>query len=295
MAWAWEQDLINSLPRFPRPREQRNVAGRHYLTKAELNALYFATYQMRRPKGWHACHAVGRYWRAALVLFFNYGVDTGTIWKCTPYHEPILWRHVCWERQSPDRDAKEQSPWGWLFYRRVKTGKAFHRPMNRDDHAHLKSIMPEQPQADEPVFLGGGARPNSRFEALCQLASIQLKKDIETGDEKHRELKDLRKTCATYYDEHMPESSIDPGTLRRRHHVPTLCPPRANGLQSHHDAPPTLGISHPGQRVRLRVSLLPPAIPRRSSPVNATEAVYLITSGVDYPSIPLSVSRTRLN
>lgn len=43
ISWAWEQELIDTLPRFPKPREQRDVAGRHYLTKAEINALYFAT------------------------------------------------------------------------------------------------------------------------------------------------------------------------------------------------------------------------------------------------------------
>src|SRR6266704_2225724 len=51
------------------PRPQRDVAGRHYLTKAEINALYFATYQMQRPRGWDLPIPVGRYWRAALVLF----------------------------------------------------------------------------------------------------------------------------------------------------------------------------------------------------------------------------------
>ena len=42
--WAWEQELIDAPPRFPTPRDQRDVAGRHYLTKAEINALYFATH-----------------------------------------------------------------------------------------------------------------------------------------------------------------------------------------------------------------------------------------------------------
>jgi hypothetical protein len=51
MSWAWEQDLIDLLPRFPKPRLQRDVAGRHYLSKPELNALYFATYSMSRPRG----------------------------------------------------------------------------------------------------------------------------------------------------------------------------------------------------------------------------------------------------
>ena len=80
LSWAWEHDLVETLPRFPRHKPQRNVAGKHYLTKAELNALYFATHQMKRPRGWDEAWPVGRYWRAALVVFFNYGVDTGTIW-----------------------------------------------------------------------------------------------------------------------------------------------------------------------------------------------------------------------
>ena len=123
LSWAWEQELIDSPPRVPKPREQRDVAGRHYLTKAEINALYFATHMMERPRGWDCPVPIGRYWRSALVVFFNYGVDTGTVWKSAPFHEPILWRHVSWGRQSPDREVKEQSPWGWLFYRGVKTGK----------------------------------------------------------------------------------------------------------------------------------------------------------------------------
>jgi hypothetical protein len=76
LSWAWEQELIDAPPRFPKPRDQRDVAGRHYLTKAEINALYFATHSMPRPRGWDSPIPVGRYWRAALVVFFNYGVDT---------------------------------------------------------------------------------------------------------------------------------------------------------------------------------------------------------------------------
>jgi integrase len=209
ISWAWEQDLIESPPRFPKSRPQSDVAGRHYLTKAELNALYFATHEMESPRGWNRLMPIGRYWRSAIVLFFNYGVDTGTVWKSEPFHEPILWRHVSWSRQSPDREVKEQSPWGWLFYRRVKTGRTFYRPMNRVVHAHVKSLMPENPVPDEPIFCGGGSRPNVRFQELCKLAGIKFKLNVETGEDEPWELKDLRKTCATYYDEHMPESSIE--------------------------------------------------------------------------------------
>jgi hypothetical protein len=45
--------------------------------------------------------------------------------------------------------------------------------MNRVVNAHLKGIMPDDPSPDAPVFLGGGARPNARFETLCGLAGIK--------------------------------------------------------------------------------------------------------------------------
>src|SRR5437588_193305 len=183
LSWAWEQELIDTPPRFPKPRDQRDVAGRHYLTKAEINALYFATHSMPRPRGWDSPVPVGRYWRAPLVVFFNYGVDTGTVWKSAPFHEPILWRHVSWDHHSPDREIKEQSRWGWLFYRRVKTGKAFYRPMNRVVHGHLTSILPEHPQPDAPLFLGGSARPNARFHQLSKLAGIKPRMNVETSAE----------------------------------------------------------------------------------------------------------------
>lgn len=164
LSWAWEQDVIESLPRFPKHRPQRDVAGRHYLTKAEINALYFATHQMKRPRGWNHPFPIGRYWRSALVLFFNYGVDTGTIWRTEQFHEPILWRYILRNRQSPVREIKEHSRWGWIYYRRVKTGKTFYRPMNRTVHVHIQSIMPDNPDPNAPVFLGGGTRPNIDFE-----------------------------------------------------------------------------------------------------------------------------------
>src|SRR5262249_14252816 len=90
ISWAWDQELIEIPLRFPKKKDQLDVAGRHYLTKSEINALYFATHMMKRPRGWDLSIPVGRYWRAALVLFFNYGVDTGTVWKSAPFHESIL-------------------------------------------------------------------------------------------------------------------------------------------------------------------------------------------------------------
>ena len=41
----------------------------------------------------------------------------------------------------------------------------------------------------------------------CQSRRPSL--DIETGREEPWELKDLRRTCATHHDEHVPESSVE--------------------------------------------------------------------------------------
>lgn len=81
--------------------------------------------------------------------------------------------------------------------------------MNQAVHTHLRSLVPAEIDPDAPVFLGGSFRPNARFRQLCQLANITAKRDLETGAESKWLLKDLRKTCATYYDEHMPESSVE--------------------------------------------------------------------------------------
>ena len=97
-------------------------------------------------------------------------------------HEPILWRHVTWEPESPDHHTKQRCRWGWIFYRRVKTRKTFYRPMNRTVHAHMKSLMPDKPDPDSPVSLGGGARPNTRFRTLCDPAEIGPKTNLATGE-----------------------------------------------------------------------------------------------------------------
>lgn len=132
---AGENDLLETPPRFPRPVAQRDVAGRHYLTKTELNTLYFATHRMRRPRGWSDSLSAGSYWRSAIVLFFNYGLDSGTVWGTNACHRPILWTNVSWDRTAPSREIKQKSKWGWISYRRAKNGKMFCRPMNRYVHA----------------------------------------------------------------------------------------------------------------------------------------------------------------
>src|SRR3954466_6226844 len=147
-----------------------------------------------------------------------------------------------------------QAHYGWLFYRRVKTGKAFHRPMNRAVQAHVRSIMPPDPRPDSPVFVGGGARPNARFQYLCDLAGIEPRANVETGKPEPWELKDLRKTCATYYDAHVPESSVEilghsVGGITHRHYAHR----GRLAFQSDHDPTAANSVFRTGSRIRWRV------------------------------------------
>jgi hypothetical protein len=82
--------------------------------------------------------------------------------------------------------------------------------MNRVVHAHIKSIMQENPAPHEPVFLGGSTRPNVRFQELCGIAGIAPRTNVETGKEESCVLKELHKTCATYYDAHVPKLDFCP-------------------------------------------------------------------------------------
>jgi hypothetical protein len=133
----------------------------------------------RRTRGGFVCSSGPVYWRLV----------ADTIEKS--YRE----KRSSWRPEPPNGQGKDSRD-GWLYNRRVV-------------HAHLKSIRPEASQLEAPVFEAGCSRPNQQFQLLCDLAGVKAKQDVETGEEKLWVLKDLRKTCATYYDEHMPESSIE--------------------------------------------------------------------------------------
>ena len=74
--------------------------------------------------------------------------------------------------------------------------------MNRVVLADIKSIMSENPDLGDPVFLRGVSRPNAQFLELFELADIKPRTNVETGKDESWMLKDLRKTCTTYYDPH---------------------------------------------------------------------------------------------
>ena len=180
------------------------------LTKPDLNALYFATYQLPRLPGWNQTFTVGHYWRAALVVFFHYGVDTGTVFSrlaFTNQSSGDMYHGV--HRRGPPNGQGKESRYGWLYYRRIKTHKQFHRPMNRVVHAHMKSIRPESPRPDEPVFAGGTSRPNKQFQLLCVTSGSQANRNMENSGHVEGSGFDLwRELCAPRITNKPPSGTV---------------------------------------------------------------------------------------
>lgn len=209
LTWALAQELIESLPRFPEQRDTKEAAGLFYLNESELNALYWATHSMPRPHGWTLPLTIGTYWRAALTFWLTYGADTQTVFAYDWAALPLKWSDVYWDPVAPDRSIKHECEWGWLYYQRKKTGRRFMRPMSREVNLHLASIRPADGVGNSPdVFASaGGSRPCERFQELVALAKIENKLDFVTGAESKWTLKDLRKTCATWHEQHIPGSA----------------------------------------------------------------------------------------
>ena len=44
--------------------------------------------------------------------------------------------------------------------------------------------MPDNPDPNSPLFLGGGTRPNNRFRLLCNLAGIRPKSSLDSGEQR---------------------------------------------------------------------------------------------------------------
>jgi integrase len=210
LTWLAKEEFIaaGSVPRFPDDREQKEAAGLFFLNEAQLNALYWSAYNMPRPHVWRAAQPIGAFWRAALSVWFTYGVDTQTVFPYDRQALPLRWRHVYWEPPAPDQRVNMTSEWGWLFYERKKTGRAFMRPMTREVHLHLRAIAPAALDPESPVFgTAGGSRPCERFQELVELAKLPKKREFPSQLEFEWTLKDLRKTCATWHEENLPGSA----------------------------------------------------------------------------------------
>jgi hypothetical protein len=196
-----DQGYIDSMPRLPAEQPQRDEAGIFFLADDEIDRIYWATFRVANPKGWTSRLPVGAYLRCGLVLFWNLALDTQTV---APYEEEserfaLRRSDFFFSARSPSRQMPIESPHGWLWTTRNKTGKDFERAMNREMAEHVRIVMEDDPYVASLLMSSGGRRawtyrPNSVFQRLCSIAKIEPKIDRQTRRPKKWNLKDLRKT-----------------------------------------------------------------------------------------------------
>ena len=237
--WAFDQELLPSMPRLPKSVEARDVAGQYFFTDGEIDSIYWATYKLKSPRGWDLAQPLGAYWRTAIVLFRTYGMDTQALFPYASATECVLrWKHCTSESLPPGRVALVENQAGFLTIKREKTGRTRIVPLDAVVRSHLDLIRPAAADPDWPIMgrghgpkgvctAAGGVRPCLRFKTLCESGNVPKKLDVESGEIRDHELKDLRKTCGTMHDANVPETGVrmlghSTGTVTDRHYSHTL-------------------------------------------------------------------------
>lgn len=204
--------LIDACPAFPPKRQQRDRAGFCYLELSEIDRLYWATWGMQPARNWRSRLEPGVYWRAALVLLFNFGLDSSTLFPhdAESRRHALRRRHIFPGEQPPSRQKPGMtSPYGWICWRRAKTcrrtGAMFEWPLTEVIWRHLEPILAdgdpdELLMTSRGVCVAGGNHPNVKYRRLCLLAGLAPKLDPITGEARQWDLKDWRKIAAAWAD-----------------------------------------------------------------------------------------------
>lgn len=190
------------------------AAKKFYLTYDQIDALYRACDVAAWPTllgDKPLPYSPPRYWRAMLVMQFNYGPRTQELAAYEREQDTLTWGQVSWEPETPDQAGTAQNEHGWFWYtpqkqKRVK-GDPLVLPLSQAAARHLRSIYPPGQVADSDRVFPFPYSPDSFYEtwwAIVAASGVQLKKDLKTGERPAVELKLLRKTCETWHDTHSP-------------------------------------------------------------------------------------------
>jgi len=187
--------------------DANRVAGKRYLEYEEVDALYRACEIAKWPPPTHRtqCNA-SRLWRAAIVVYFNYGLRTQELMAYEGDHDGVRWSSVFWEDRTPDPDGHARNEHGWIRYTPQKQRWAKNEPvtlpLNEITRKHLEGIRPQAPGEDDRVF----EVPLCSNSFYDQWRAICEKAGRDTGNESLRslEVKGLRKTASTWHNKTTP-------------------------------------------------------------------------------------------
>lgn len=188
---AFDNELTTkAAPSFPRLTESATVL-KHYLSNKELNRLYKACKHAVWPTTvdpvWH--------WRAALVMFYTYGMRTQELIAYRHDMTPLTWANIFKQKRTPARDGKAKCKYGWLQYLPQKQShikpEPLSLPVNEMVLFHLNKI-----RRDEGRVI---PFPKSSHQFYTQWRELQRIAKVCISEGEYYDVKHLRKTAATKY------------------------------------------------------------------------------------------------
>lgn len=188
------------------PEPEERAAAKHYFSYEQLSALYRAC----KVATWPArpeCDPVTA-WRAAVVLYTNYGFRTQELiaYEGQMDASRLRWRNVTWDELTPRPDGMARCEYGWLSYvprkQRRHKPQPLHLPLNACTHKHLRRLWSADVSPDEPVFAWPLCSRSfyGQWDAIVQAAGIAPRADPITGRQDRYTPRHFRKTATTWHN-----------------------------------------------------------------------------------------------
>jgi len=215
LATAAEHWLIDRAPKLE-PLSASKAGRKLYLSYDQLSRLYqacgVAEWPKRRKSGGNLSYGPAAGWRALIVLLFNYGARTQEFVAYRRTELPALtWRQVSWDEESPADAGQCRCRFGWMWYTPAKQKRAkpdpLVLPLNEVAAGHLRSLAtPLGAREELPVFDWPWSPKElyGQWQAIVDAAGVRPKKSLDGSEDDEYSLKHLRKTCATWHQQHSP-------------------------------------------------------------------------------------------
>lgn len=186
----------------------RKAKPKVYMLVEHVDAIYRACStavwprDSRLPEGITAAD----YWRAAVVLFFNFGFRTQELISHGSEFSALTWGQIYSQAESPGY-SNGNNDHGWLVYTPRKQEAVKPEPLVLALHPivamHLRSLRPAAPAANTPIF--PFPKSNNQFRdqwhAITRASRVKPKGTLEVN---RYQVFHFRKTCITLHNYHRP-------------------------------------------------------------------------------------------
>lgn len=197
------------------PLPHAKAARKLYLSYEQLGRLYDACAEATWPpveaaRGPRREHPPAVEWRAALVLFFNYGFRTQELIRFESDMRTLTWGNVTFDAATPAEGGQATCEHGWLWYvpqkQEWQKDEPLVLPLNAVARAHLESVRPRNPDPRRPVFDWPLCHVHlySQWRRLLAIADLRPKPNLKTGEQEEYHFKHLRKSCVTWHNYYCP-------------------------------------------------------------------------------------------